>query len=201
MPPPWGRCAAHSDGPGDRPFLGVQIEAAKEGGVAIRRTVTGTAAAEAGLEAGDVIVRVDGESLDTPDQLTAAILRHRPGAEHRLHIVFEAHEGCDRRVPFELGQIVFDLLDGLVHGAPQVRTARFVDVRRGVVHIAELPNVLHEATRAENAATVPRSALRPIERKHHVGADGVCTIFGYQFVGVHGVAASLGHSLNVEMMA
>ena len=56
----------------DRPFLGVEMGDARAGGVAITRTVDGSAAAEAGLRAGDVIVRIDGGSMDSSGSVAAA---------------------------------------------------------------------------------------------------------------------------------
>ncbi len=67
------------DGAAGTPFLGIQMGGATADGVAITRTVAGSAAAEAGLEAGDVLVRIDGEPMDTTGRVSDAILRHRPG--------------------------------------------------------------------------------------------------------------------------
>ncbi len=75
------------DGNGGTPFLGVQRGGAKSGGVAITRTVAGSAAAEAGLEAGDVLVRIDGEPMDTTGRVSDAILRHRPGDRIELTLL------------------------------------------------------------------------------------------------------------------
>ncbi len=75
------------DGAGGRPFLGVEMGGARAGGVAITRTIPGSAAAEAGLEAGDVLVRIAGEPMDTSDRVAAAVLRHRPGEQLELALL------------------------------------------------------------------------------------------------------------------
>ncbi len=77
------------DGAEGRPFLGVQIGETPEGGVVINSTVPGSAAAEAGLEAGDVIVSIDGEQMSAQDRLTDAILRRRPGDRVELALLRE----------------------------------------------------------------------------------------------------------------
>jgi len=67
------------DDDGGRAFLGIRMGGAESGGVAISETVAGTAAATAGIEAGDVLVRIDDEPMDTANRVSDAILRHRPG--------------------------------------------------------------------------------------------------------------------------
>ena len=47
----------------------------------------GGAADDAGLEAGDVVVSVDGNSVNTPDQLIAEIRAHHPGEELTLGVL------------------------------------------------------------------------------------------------------------------
>ena len=62
-----------------RPFLGVRMGASSGGGVSITETIEGSAAAEAGLEGGDVILSLNGTPTGTTDDLLGAILRHRRG--------------------------------------------------------------------------------------------------------------------------
>ncbi len=62
-----------------RPFLGVRMGAPSGGGVSITETIEGSAAAEAGLEGGDVILSLNGTPTGTTNDLLGAILRHRRG--------------------------------------------------------------------------------------------------------------------------
>ena len=62
-----------------RPFLGVEIGGPTDGGVKIDRAVPGTAAAEAGIQADDVILRIDGKPMTRSNEVLDAILRHHPG--------------------------------------------------------------------------------------------------------------------------
>ncbi len=80
------RAQAGGDNRG-RAFLGIRMGGAGSGGVAISDTVAGTAAAEAGLEAGDVLVRIDDEPMDTSDRVSEAIGRHRPGDRIELALL------------------------------------------------------------------------------------------------------------------
>ena len=75
------------DATGGRPFLGIQMQDTGEGGVTIQRTVSGSGAEEAGLEAGDVLVQVNGEPVGTSGDVVAAILRHRPGDRIQLTLI------------------------------------------------------------------------------------------------------------------
>lgn len=47
----------------------------------------GTPADEAGLEAGDVIVSVDGQTLRNPDQLASIVAQHQPGTDVDLTLI------------------------------------------------------------------------------------------------------------------
>ncbi len=80
-----------------RAFLGVQVEPLngelqKESGVPVsqgayvRDVYGGSAAEEAGLKAGDVIVEIEGKPVRSAAELTELIARHRPG--DRIKIVY-----------------------------------------------------------------------------------------------------------------
>ena len=70
-----------------RPLLGVTVgEADSSGGVRVESVAPGTPAEEAGLESGDVIVTVDGETVDGPRALVAAIAAKSPGDEVTLSV-------------------------------------------------------------------------------------------------------------------
>jgi S1-C subfamily serine protease len=68
---------------GYRPMLGVAIQSADLGstvaGAVVVQVVSGSPAEGAGLSNGDVIVAVDGKTVDSPASLTAALSGHHPG--------------------------------------------------------------------------------------------------------------------------
>ncbi len=72
---------------GGSAFLGVEMGDAGTDGVAIRRVIDDTAAAQAGLLAGDVVMRVDGRPVDSSSDLGATIGRHRPGESIELELL------------------------------------------------------------------------------------------------------------------
>jgi putative serine protease PepD len=84
-------------------------------GVLVVKTVAGSPAARAGLQAGkqlvtvngesvltggDAIVAVDGRPIGTPEQLADAVRAHKPGDELRLVVI---RSGRERTVTVELG--------------------------------------------------------------------------------------------------
>jgi S1-C subfamily serine protease len=64
---------------GSSAFLGVQVSGQSTGGVVLKGVVDGSAAAEAGLAAGDTITRVDGQRISSAKDLKAALAPQRPG--------------------------------------------------------------------------------------------------------------------------
>jgi putative serine protease PepD len=60
------------------------VQDAPSGGAVIASVNPGTAAAQAGLQRGDVITKVDSRSIDGGDALIAAIRSHQPGDTVRL---------------------------------------------------------------------------------------------------------------------
>jgi membrane-associated protease RseP (regulator of RpoE activity) len=73
-------------GSGRRGELGVYLADSDGPGVMIRQTVVGSAADEAGLEPGDVILRINGQDVDMPPEVTR-LVRAIPGGESvTLHI-------------------------------------------------------------------------------------------------------------------
>ncbi|MBS1660835.1 MAG: PDZ domain-containing protein [Bacteroidetes bacterium] len=60
-------------------FLGVTTEKSSEGdGAKIKAVSDSSAAAKAGLKEGDIIFKVGDEVVDNPDELSAAIRKHKP---------------------------------------------------------------------------------------------------------------------------
>ena len=73
----WG--VGYVDLEGDRVMLGVRIEPADGGGVRVTGVTPEGSAAAAGIEAGDVIVELDGERIDAVHDLTYQLSLHKPG--------------------------------------------------------------------------------------------------------------------------
>ena len=61
-----------------RPTLGIQI-AEDPAGVKIEQVVPGSPASEAGIRPGDVLVKLDGTPVSSPDKLTAILADKKPG--------------------------------------------------------------------------------------------------------------------------
>ena len=74
---------------GGSAFLGVQVSDDETGtavrGVVVAGTVTGSAAAKAGLVAGDVVTAIDGKSVTGGDALKTALAGHHPGDTVTVH--------------------------------------------------------------------------------------------------------------------
>ncbi len=88
------------DGP--RPFLGVGLEHVREGGGALIDSIVEDSAAEqAGLREGDVVVGYNGDTIETPWDLTRAVLKSEPG--ERVDIEIE-RDGNRQTVRAELGE-------------------------------------------------------------------------------------------------
>jgi serine protease Do len=67
-------------------FLGVMTTTAEKNGAEITEVSENTAAEKAGLKAGDVIVKLDGESIEDPAALTNAVKKHKPN--DKVEIVY-----------------------------------------------------------------------------------------------------------------
>jgi S1-C subfamily serine protease len=64
---------------GSTAFLGVEVATADTSGAAIQAVVPGSAAAAAGLTAGDLITAVDGHAVTSPTTLESVLLREKVG--------------------------------------------------------------------------------------------------------------------------
>ncbi|MGH3095645.1 MAG: S1C family serine protease [Streptosporangiales bacterium] len=67
------------DGTASHALLGVRVSSAQSGNGAAIVAVTAKPAAEAGLQAGDVVTKVDNRFIDGPEGLVAAVRSYRPG--------------------------------------------------------------------------------------------------------------------------
>ena len=66
-------------------FLGVELSPSSQSdGAAIAGVVSGSAAAKAGLQAGDVITEVDGDAVTGASGLSSVMTNHKPGDQIRL---------------------------------------------------------------------------------------------------------------------
>jgi S1-C subfamily serine protease len=81
-------------------LLGVATQPADNGGVTIVNVDPGTAAANAGLEPGDVITKVDNTSIEDPSTLAAAIVGHQPNDKVTLTYT---RNGSSHQVEVTLG--------------------------------------------------------------------------------------------------
>ncbi|MEI6534939.1 MAG: trypsin-like peptidase domain-containing protein [Verrucomicrobiaceae bacterium] len=61
-----------------RAFLGTMLGPDKQG-VIVKQIVSGGAAAKAGIKQGDIITKIDGEPLDSPEKLTRKLASSKPG--------------------------------------------------------------------------------------------------------------------------
>ena len=84
-------------------ILGVSVPAGRpeDGEARIREIVPGGAAAAAGIQAGEMITKVDDRVIDSGDALVAAIRSHDPGSQARITVKNPA--GATRQVEVTLG--------------------------------------------------------------------------------------------------
>ncbi len=82
-------------------FLGIQLSQTGTG-TTIGGVVDGSAAANAGLAAGDTITSVGGTSVASPDAITAAITAHHPG--DRVKIAWTDQNGTSHSATVTLGE-------------------------------------------------------------------------------------------------
>ena len=90
-----------ADGEVEHAYLGVSLEAEAEDGAAVSDAVDGGPAAEAGLEDGDVIVAVDGEPVESVQDIRAAVDAKKPGETMVLDV---RRDGEEQQLEVELGE-------------------------------------------------------------------------------------------------
>jgi S1-C subfamily serine protease len=86
-----GRTASTTVHIGDTAFLGVEVQPVAGAGGVVAGVESGSAAASAGISAGDTIVSLDGTAIATPSDLSAAIEQHQPG--DRISVVWTDRTG------------------------------------------------------------------------------------------------------------
>ncbi|MGM0384736.1 MAG: S1C family serine protease [Actinomycetota bacterium] len=80
----------------------VEVDGTRRTGAQVQRVVAGSAAAEAGLEAGDVIVTIDGEPVSGSEALTGYVRQYTPGESVGLEVV---RRGTAETVTATLGAV------------------------------------------------------------------------------------------------
>ncbi len=88
----------------DKPRLGIQIQSQEtQEGVLVMTVQAGSVAEEVGIEIGDIILAVDGESVSEPDELAQIIQSHEFGDEISLdilrdekHLTYEVQLGAKK---------------------------------------------------------------------------------------------------------
>ncbi len=95
-----GSGGSGSSGSTGRGFLGVQVQTDANGGAQVVGVVTGSAADEVGLQPGDVIVGIDGSSVDSADQLTSALGSTRSGDQ--VELTWQTADGRNRQATVQL---------------------------------------------------------------------------------------------------
>jgi S1-C subfamily serine protease len=101
------------DGSAEHAYLGVQPATVTESmaqqfdlgvdrGVVVLAVGRGTPAARSGIEPGDVLVSLDGESLETAEELLAVLRGYAPGDEVSLGVV---RGGEEMEIAVQLGQL------------------------------------------------------------------------------------------------
>jgi putative serine protease PepD len=83
-------------------YLGLQTTNAQSGdGAQIAETTTGGPSERAGLQAGDVVTKVDGDAVHAPDDVATAIEDNKPG--DKVAVTVERN-GSERTIDVTLGQ-------------------------------------------------------------------------------------------------
>ena len=82
-------------------YLGLSTSAAPNGGAQIADVTAGAPAEKAGLIKGDVVTKVDGEDVQIPDDVAAAIEDNKPGDQVDVTV---QRGGSDKTVQVTLGQ-------------------------------------------------------------------------------------------------
>jgi putative serine protease PepD len=88
------------DGSVEHAYLGVALSTSEQGGAAISEVTAGSPAADAGLEAGDVVTAIDGSPVETSAGLVSAVAARQPRDTVTLTV---RRDGGSRTVEVRLG--------------------------------------------------------------------------------------------------
>jgi S1-C subfamily serine protease len=90
---------------GPTAFLGIQVASADRfgggAGAIVAGTVAGGPAASAGLQAGDVITRMNGRTISSPAAISSLVLAKKPGAQ--IAVAYTDQSGVSRTTTVTLG--------------------------------------------------------------------------------------------------
>lgn len=84
---------------GAQPSLGLNTPSLAGAGVLVAEVISGTPAEEAGLKAGDRILSIDGESVQSGSDLASIIQSHQPGDEVNLEVQSPGEDARQVTVP------------------------------------------------------------------------------------------------------
>ena len=82
-------------------YLGVSTSEAPDGGAQVGEATADAPAAQAGIQAGDVITEVDGDRVQAPDDVAAAIEDNKPGDKVEVTV---RRGGDEQQIQVTLGQ-------------------------------------------------------------------------------------------------
>ena len=83
------------------PFLGVATDKAEKGGAEIEEVTENSAADKAGLKENDIITKIDGETITTPEDVTRIVRKHKP--EDKIEITYD-RKGKTEKTTVTLGK-------------------------------------------------------------------------------------------------
>jgi S1-C subfamily serine protease len=86
-----------------RAYMGVHVATSFSGGAVISDVISGGPADKAGLKAGDVVTKIDGNTIDGAQGLTEALAKHQPG--DKVTVTVQSSGGSTRDVSVTLVQL------------------------------------------------------------------------------------------------
>lgn len=90
-----------SRGNDNTPFLGVATDKAEKGGAEIEEVTENSAADKAGLKENDIITKIDGETIATPEDVTRIVRKHKP--DDKIEITYD-RKGKTEKTTVTLGK-------------------------------------------------------------------------------------------------
>jgi putative serine protease PepD len=81
-------------------YLGIQVSDASNGGAKVGTVLSGGPAGKAGLQAGDVITKIDGKQIASADDLTAVVNSYKPGDKITVVVT---RSGSEKTLTITLG--------------------------------------------------------------------------------------------------
>lgn len=91
----------------EQPFIGIELGSSTDGGTKVDRVIPDTAAQRFGLEAGDVILRIDGARTGSASRVSDAIASRHPGDVIKIELL---RSGKRQTIRLELGLRPDDLV-------------------------------------------------------------------------------------------